>query len=106
MHTDWDNKMSSWKCGANVAVNFCTRKTEFKCYDDHNYGESAGGHAESQDTGINNSLTLLKLTPYDTDALQSITVFADTRCHYRSSVLWSNETYNETKNQLTIENNI
>ena len=69
IHTDWDNKMSSWKCGSKVAVNFCTRSNEHKCYTDHNYGESAGGHAESQDTGIDNSLTLLKLIPYDTDAL-------------------------------------
>ena len=69
VHTDWDNKMSSWKCGTNTAANFCRFVDDDRCYTDHNYGESAGGNAESQDTGIHNSLTLLKLIPYDTDAL-------------------------------------
>ena len=106
IHTDWDNKMSSWKCGSKVAVNFCTRSNEHKCFEDHNYGESAGGHAESQDTGINNSLTMLKLTPYNPEVLSSITVFNSTKCHKRSSVLWGDVSYEKTDDQLTIGNNI
>jgi len=43
----WDNKMSSWKCGRKVAVNFCTRSNGYLCDADRNYGESAGGGAES-----------------------------------------------------------
>ena len=59
--------MSSWKCGKRIAVNFCTRSNSFRCGIDHNFGESAGGYAESQDTGIDNSLTKMILTPYDPD---------------------------------------
>ena len=102
----WDNKMSSWKCGAKTAVNFCTRANRENCFTDHHYGESAGGHAESQDTGIDNSLTLLTLTPYDPDETQAITVFRETRCHGRSSVLWSDQSYSDTKEQITIEDDI
>ena len=104
--TEWDNKMSSWKCGRKVAVNFCTRSNRHRCYIDHHYGESAGGHAESQDTGIQNSLTLLYLTPYDPDQNQAITAFAQTECHERSSALWSYEVYTSTNKMLTIGNNI
>ena len=98
--------MSSWKCGAKTAVNFCTRSNRLNCFFDHNYGESAGGHAESQDTGIDNSLTLLTLTPYDPDYRQAITVFRETVCHGRSSVLWSDRNYSDTARDITIGNDI
>ena len=93
----WDNKMSSWKCGPNVAVKFCTRANGLNCDTSRHYGESAGGNAESQDTGIDNSLTLMELTPYDPAVRQAITVFNKTECHGDSAVLWSDVEYSSTK---------
>ena len=105
----WDNKMSSWKCGRNTAVKFCTRSNGYRCEDSRHYGESAGGNAESQDTGIDNSLTKMVLTPYDPAVLPAITVFSMTECHGDSAVLWSNVDYSSTtsgEGRLTLGNNI
>ena len=101
--------MSSWKCGRKVAVNFCTRSNGYLCDSNRNYGESAGGGAESQDTGIDNSLTRMVLTPYEPSTLQAITVFSETQCHGDSAVLWSDKEYSDTingENRLTLGNNI
>ena len=72
-----DNTMSSWKCGANVAVRFCTQADGSQCQDPGNlhYGESAGGEAASEDTGIHDSLTQIVLMPYNPAESQALTVF-------------------------------
>ena len=72
-----DNTMSSWKCGAMVAVRFCTQADGSQCQDPGNlhYGESAGGGAASEDTGIHDSLTQIVLMPYNPAERQAITVF-------------------------------
>ena len=98
--------MSSWKCGRKTAVKFCTRANGYRCNEDVHYGESAGGGAESQDTGIDNSLTLMQLTPYEPSIRQAITVFDQTECHGHSSVLWKGRDYDDVKNQLNLGENI
>ena len=101
-----DNKMSSWKCGTDVAVRFCTQADGTKCQQAGNihYGESAGGQAASEDTGIHDSLTQIVLMPYDPAVRKAITVFTDTSCHGHSAVLWDDEVYNHTNDQLTLGN--
>ena len=75
--TRWDNTMSSWKCGKNVAARFCTQADGSQCQEAGNihYGESAGGEAASEDTGIHDSMTQLVLMPYNPAERQAITVF-------------------------------
>ena len=72
-----DNEMSSWKCGTDVAVKFCTQASGWKCQEAGNvhYGESAGGQSASEDTGIHDSLTQVVLMPYNPAQRKAITVF-------------------------------
>ena len=91
--------MMSWKCGRNTAAFFCE---ETDCDTDMSYGESAGGGSESQDAGNASSLTLLTLKTYDPAVKKAITVFSMTECHGHSAVLWSDEVYDDTKNQLAL----
>ena len=43
----WNNKMMSWKCGRNTAATFCDEADARDCDTDFDFGESAGGGAES-----------------------------------------------------------
>ena len=51
----WNKEMMSWKCGRNTAAEFCANPSGSLC-DKRSHGESAGGGAESQDTGLNRKL--------------------------------------------------
>lgn len=46
------NKMSSWKCGSSVRARFCHDRESATQYVSSPVCESAGGSAESQDTGL------------------------------------------------------
>ena len=43
----WNNRMMSWKCGRNTAATFCDEADARDCETDFDFGESAGGGAES-----------------------------------------------------------
>ena len=102
----WDNRMMSWKCGRNTAALFCAEPDGNLCELDIDYGESAGGGAESQDTGLNRQLSLLTLTHYEPSINQAITVFELSECHGYSAVLWQNREYGNTEVSLTTGSNI
>ena len=51
----WKKEMMSWKCGRNTAAEFCANPNGNLC-EKRSHGESAGGGAESQDTGLNRKL--------------------------------------------------
>jgi len=97
--------MSSWKCGKNVAVKFCKLRNGIGC-DMIGFGESAAGYAESQDTGLDNDISHMVLTPYFPNERRAITVFSETECHGDSSVIWADQTYNNTEAQLHTGNKI
>ena len=96
----------SWKCGRNTAALFCDEPDGNLCELDINYGESAGGGAESQDTGLNRALSLLTLTHYEPSTNQAITAFELSECHGYSAVLWQNRSYGNTEVSLTTGSNI
>ena len=102
----WDNRMMSWKCGRKTSARFCTEEDGVDCDKNRELGESAGGGAESQDTGNNMDLTHLILTHYEPEQKQAITVFELDHCHGFSSVLWEGEEYNDTAKQLTTRTDI
>ena len=97
-HSYMDNKMSSWKCGTDVAVRFCTQADGSKCQEAGNmhWGESAGGQSANEDTGIHDSLTQLVLMPYNPAERKAITVFTKDGCNGHSAVLWDDVEYNNT----------
>lgn len=97
--------MSSWKCGKQVAVKFCRLEDGVDC-DERGNGESAAGYAESQDTGLDNEISSMVLTPYLPEIFRAITVFSETGCHGDSAVLWAGQDYNDTEAQLQTGNNI
>ena len=67
---------------------------------------SAGGQSANEDTGIHDSLTQLVLMPYNPAERKAITVFTKDGCNGHSAVLWDDEEYNNTEEQLTIGANI
>lgn len=97
--------MSSWKCGKKVAVKFCRLEDGVDC-DERGNGESAAGYAESQDTGLDNEISSMVLTPYLPEIFRAITVFSDSDCHGDSAILWAGQNYNDTEAQLHTGNDI
>ena len=84
-----DNDIESYKCGANVAIKFCTQG-EHNC-DQWRYGESGAGSSESQNLGIHDSHTVILLTPYDPSVRHAATVYENDFCNGHQSVVWIDE---------------
>ena len=55
------------------------------------HAESAAGGSESQNLGIHDSHTVIRLTPYDPEVRFAATVYEKTSCHGYSSVIWIEE---------------
>jgi len=73
-----DNEAKSYKCGRKTAIKFCTRQEDQDLCDTFEYAESAAGGSESQDIGIHNSHTVIRLTPYDPEVRIAATVYSMT----------------------------
>ena len=84
---DWDNWMSSFKCGKNVAARFCRLGGDKEC-EDYMYVESAAGGAENQMLGIDNKHTKIVLTPYNPELKFAATVFSKGDCNGHSHIVW------------------
>ena len=82
--------MQSYKCGRNTAIKFCKNADEFKC-DQFKYGEAGAGGSESQDIGVHDSHTSIRLTPYDPTVKHAATVYSMDYCHGHSSIVWIEE---------------
>ena len=68
----WNNRVNSFKCGTNVAIEFCDKESECGHY---RQAESAAGGAESKEIGKINIHSYIKLTPYDPTVRFAATVF-------------------------------
>lgn len=55
------------------------------------YGESGAGGSESQDLGLHDVHTTIRLTPYNPRQRHAATVYAQDVCHGHQSVVWIDE---------------
>ena len=78
--TDLDDQVESYKCGRKTAIRFCVDAGNGEC-PEYAAGESGAGGSESQDLGLDNQATTIKLTPYDPDVRRAATVYELTSCH-------------------------
>ena len=95
--SDLNNQIQSYKCGRNTAIRFCKNAGEDNC-DEYTYGESGAGGSESQDIGVHDAHTTIRLTPYDPAVRKAATVYSMDKCHGHSSVVWLEEGQTDSGN--------
>jgi len=70
---------------------------EYHC-NNYTYGESGAGGSESQDIGVHDAHTTIRLTPYDPAVRKAATVYSMDKCHGHSSVVWLEEGQTDSGN--------
>lgn len=80
--------MSSWICGKNVQAQFCNGVIADDCLNDN--GVTEAGAAMSPQTGMNDTMTTLKMQKYDAvSGTGAATLFADPYCKGRSGAFFA-----------------
>jgi len=88
--SDLNDEVQSYKCGRNTAIRFCKNADGLHC-DQYYESESGAGGSESQDLGLHDAHTTIRLTPYDPAVRHAATVYSMTMCHGHQSVIWLDE---------------
>ena len=86
---DFNDTVSSWYCGKDIAYDFCNDDPNDDC--SHMNGQSGAGTARNPDTGHGDSLTTLKLRPYDSAKLGAVLVFRDRDCSDNTGRFYANK---------------
>ena len=71
---DFANKISSFWCGANVALDTCVSNDD--CY----RGDNTAGNVRSPQVGFNDDINMVYLKPYDVVKRGAVTIFKEVDC--------------------------
>ena len=85
---DFNDTVSSWYCGKSIQYDFCKDKPEDDCT--HMNGQKGAGTARNPQMGHNDSLSTLKLRPYDGATQGAVVVFGDMTCEANTGRFFAN----------------
>ena len=81
------DKEASWYCGKSVAYDICRDYMDDSCSEKH--GQSGAGAGRNGDIGYHDSMTTLRLRPYDAVVQGAVTLFTYPDCHDVSGRLYA-----------------
>ena len=96
--TDFDNTMTSWWCGKNVAYRFCNGSLTDDCSGDE--GQSGAGSGRNYSITNNDDVSSIYLWPYNPLMLGAVTLFRDASCSDASAVFFSAPTALQKKSYV------